>query len=81
MSGFDLPALSSNHDRSKRSSREKTAAWIWSAFLMLAVPTWGCAQTDDVTVQDALIVVHGASRVEYKKLGPLFQVYYEVNTP
>ena len=48
---------------------------------MFAVPTWGFAQTDEVTAKDALIVVHGASRVVYKKLGPLFQVYYEVNTP
>jgi hypothetical protein len=57
--------------------------WYFLAlsFLMLAVPKWGCAQTDDVTAKDALILVHGASRVVYKKLGPLSQVYYEVNTP
>ncbi len=65
-------ALFHSHDRSTWSSREKVLAWIWSGFLMLAVPTWGFAQTDDVTAQDALIVVHGASRVVYKKLGPFF---------
>lgn len=51
------------------------------AGLLTLAPTCAYTQANDVVARDALEVVPGASSVAFKKLGPLWQVYYDVKAP
>jgi hypothetical protein len=54
---------------------------VAAGLLMLATLAFGCTGPSDAGPADALIVAPESTNVEFKTLGALRQVYYDVKTP
>ena len=54
---------------------------VLAGLLVLATLAYGGSELHDAEARGALMVAPGATKVEFKKLGLLQQVYYEVKTP
>jgi hypothetical protein len=64
-----------------------TPHWLWARrhvvtwLMVLATLAYGCTLPRDAEPPDALIVAPESTNVEFIKLGPLWQVYYDVKAP